>query len=323
MRQPVILLAVGEKQVGRMIHQLLRAALHDVESLKSPHELEAVLAAHKVKLVVVDSKFIDSCKDDVPAFIRRIQSTAAKVLLLNAGKLSAQIPALFRTLGVTNLIALNNASECADILVTINKLLRTDVFGLEKYLPWGLRVVKRTIHSSERKNAVLAELEKFAVHIDCAPRLAHAFVAVADELIANAIYDAPVGETGQPRFRHLERTVPVHLPVGEEVVLSYACDGQRFAVSVQDPYGSLNVETVINYLERWISRATRQVSTESGGAGLGFFFVFDYLSTFIVNLCPGRCTEFIGFIDITGTYKDFVSKTKSFHIFTGSPPIRS
>lgn len=196
------------------------------------------------------------------------------------------------------------------------------MFGLEKYLPWGLRVVKRTIHSSERKGAVLQELEDFAVRIDCAPRLAQAFVAVADELIANAIYDAPVSETGQPRFRHLDRTVPVHLPVGEEVVLSYACEGQRFAISVMDPYGSLNVETVINYLERWISKSTRQVSTESGGAGLGFFFVFDYLSTFIVNLSPGRCTEFIGFIDITGTYKDFVSKSKSFHIFTGNPPVR-
>lgn len=322
MSQPIILLAVAEKRVSRMILQLLRAALHEVEPLKSQQDLEGILQTRTVKLVVVDSRFLDSCKDDITEFVRRIHSTNAKVLLLNEGKLSERIPALFRSFGVTNLVALNNAGECADILVTINKLLRTDVFGLEKYLPWGLRVVKRTIHSSERKGAVLQELEQFAARIECAPRLASGFVAVADELIANAIYDAPVSETGIPRFRHLERTVPVHLPVGEEISMAYACDGQRFAVSVSDPYGSLQVDTIINYLERWIGRTTRQVSTASGGAGLGFFFVFDLLSTFIVNVSPGRCTEFIGFIDITGTYKDFVSKTKSFHIFTGEPPIR-
>lgn len=306
-----------------MVAQLLRAALHSVETLKSGAEFAAAVEARQVELVVVDSGFIDSCpREQILDVLNKANARGAKVLLLNEGKLSTRIPGLFKTHGVTNLLALHGPEDANDILVTINKLLRTDVFGLEKYLPWGLRVVKRTIHSSERKGAVLQELEQFAARIECAPRLAQGFVAVADELIANAIYDAPVSETGIPRFRHLERTVPVHLPVGEEISLAYACDGQRFAVSVADPYGSLKVDTIISYLERWIGRTTRQVSTASGGAGLGFFFIFDLLSTFIVNLSPGRCTEFIGFIDITGTYKDFVQKTKSFHIFTGEPPLR-
>lgn len=317
----IILLALAEKKTWRVVAQLLRAALHSVETLQSGAEFAAAVDSRQVELVVIDSGFIDSCpREQILEVLTRAHDRGAKVLLLNEGKLSSQIPGLFKTFGVTNLLALHGPDDAMDILITINKLLRKDIFGIEKYLPWGARIVRRTIHSSERKGTLLTELEQFAARTECAPRLASAFVAVADELIANAVYNAPTLENGVPRFRHLDRSTRVELPAGEEVLLSYACDRSRFAISVRDRFGSLSVETLVGYIESWASRESRQVSTKSGGAGLGFYMVFDLLTTFIVNLAPGQCTECIGFVDIGGSYKENLSKPKSLHIFSGAAP---
>lgn len=323
MNQNIILLAVAEKRTWRTMGQLLRGSLYEVESLQSFPEYERLAHQKRVDLVVVDSDFIGKLTDEEASRIMsHANASGAKVLFINEGALCAKIPTLFRNHGLTNLVAVSPPGENSEMLVTVNKLLHKDVFGLEKYLPWGLRIVKRTIQNAARKSAVLAELERFAAHIECAPRLAQAFLVVADEMITNAIFDAPTDSHGHPRFRHLDRTTTVELDVGDEIVLAYACDGLRFAISVLDPFGSLSVNMLMGYLERWLQREGRQVSSSSGGAGLGFFFIFDYLTNFVVNIAPGKATEFIGFIDISGSYKDFAARPKSFNIFTGAPPER-
>ena len=317
----IILLAVTEKRTWRVVAQQLRAAMHTVETLQTGPEFARVVSARKVELVIIDSGFIDTCdREQIAAILTDVHARGAKVLLLNEGQLSSKIPGLFKSFGVTNLLALRGPDYSSDILVTINKLLRKDIFGLEKYLPWGARVVRRTLHSSERKGTLLTELEEFATRTDCPSRIAGAFVAVADELLANAIYNAPILPDGTPRFRHLDRSERVELPAGEEVRLAYACDQGRFLISVRDHYGSLSVDKLVSYIERWAVGGSRQVQTESGGAGLGLYMVFDLLSTFIVNLAPGQCTECIGMVDIGGSYKESVSRPKSLHIFTGTDP---
>lgn len=317
----IILLAVSEKRTWRVVAQQLRAAMHTVETLKTGAEFANVVLSRPVELVIIDSDFIETLeREQFAAILADVHTRGAKVLLLNEGQLSSKIPGLFQTFGVTNLLAVRGREHNNDILVTINKLLRKDIFGIEKYLAWGTRVVRRTLHSSERKGTLLTELEEFANRTECAPRLASAFVTVADELLANAIYNAPILPNGAPRFRHLERSEKVELPPGEEVRLAYACDQGRFIISVRDHHGSLPVEKLVSYLERWAAGGTREVQTEGTGAGLGLLLVFDLLSTFIVNMAPGQCTECIGMVDIAGSYKESVSRPKSLHIFTGSDP---
>lgn len=37
---------------------------------------------------------------------------------------------------------------------------------------------------------------------------------------------------------------------------------------------------------------------------------------------PRKCTEFIGFFDISGSYRECAAKSKSFHTLMGQPPGR-
>lgn len=315
MKPPLVMLAVAEKPTARVLAQLLRSAMCEVASL-SPQDVPPVDIT--CELMILDAEFMAAAGARLDALFELARKNRTKVLLLNEGSLDRKIPGLFRDQGVTNLLARNTTIDTNDAVITVNKLLKRDIFGLKKYLPWGMRVVERTIYTSARAPQLLTELEEFAAHTGCDRRLANAFVSVADEFITNALYNAPVGADGLPLFRHLKRTEPVELPVGREVTLKYGCDGGKLVLSISDRFGSLSVDMLTHYLERWFEHDEHAVRETSGGAGLGLLYVFKYLSAIIVNIAPGDCTEFIGFIDISGTYKDFISKHKSFHIFTGA-----
>lgn len=315
--KPLVSLAVAQRQSARVLAQLLRSAMCEVTVL-NPAEL--IDDGHKCDLLVIDADFmVQAGPERSNHLLTVMRKSLTKVLVLNEGSLDKKIPGLFRDQGVTNLLAQNETIDTVDAVITVNKLLTRDIFGLKKYLPWGMRVVERTIYTSSRVPQVLSELEEFAAHTGCDRRLGNAFVSVADEFITNALYNAPVGPDGAHLFRHLKRTEPVELPVGREVTLKYGCDGAKLIMSISDRFGSLSVDMLTHYLERWFEQDEHAVRETSGGAGLGLLYIFKYLSAIIVNIAPGSCTEFIGFIDISGTYKDFISKHKSFHIFTGAP----
>lgn len=318
-----VLLATADKRTGKILAQLIRASQCDTQSLQCLDELATVAAGKTYSLLIVDSGFLDQVGPEGTAtLLGTTKDRSTKVLVLSEGDLNVKIPYLFRQHGVTNLVAKNTPIDLLDALITTNKLIRREIFGIQKYLPWGMHIVERTLHSSLRKKSLLSELEGFAAHIGCDPRLARAFVTVADEFITNAIFNGPAAEDGTPLYRHLPRTEEVELEAGQEVTLKYACDGQKLVLSVTDRFGTLATETLVDYLERWFEQEEHAVSESSGGAGLGLLFIFKFLSTIVVNIVPGECTEFIGFIDISGTYRDFVTRNKSFHIFTVAPAPR-
>jgi hypothetical protein len=101
----------------------------------------------------------------------------------------------------------------------------------------------------------------------------------------------------------------------EEVVLKFCFDGTRLGASILDPFGSISQERIVSYIAKCFRKGSDQVDEKAGGAGLGLYYIFDALSSFVINIKPGTKTEMIGLIDITGSYKDFVSKGKSFNIF--------
>src|SRR4029434_11166123 len=94
----------------------------------------------------------------------------------------------------------------------------------------------------------LAEAQAYATRVSGHPRFAGLFWTVADELISNALYDAPVDAAGARRFHHLSRNLDVDLEPGEEIEVRLSSDGRRLGISVSDPFGSLLPATLQDYL---------------------------------------------------------------------------
>ena len=105
-------------------------------------------------------------------------------------------------------------------------------------------------------------------------------------------------------------------PVGfVEVTLRFGADGKRLGISVSDPFGSLDPQRVLDYLSKCLRRGEDQIDRKEGGAGLGLYMMFDFVTHLVVNIQRGSRTEFVGLADITSSFRDLVGRAKSFNLF--------
>ena len=78
-----------------------------------------------------------------------------------------------------------------ELLATVQKLLRGDVFGLEKYIAWGAEVRSYTLEDARDRDDAVTTLAKDVVAVGLPDRVGSLVSVIADELIANALYVAP------------------------------------------------------------------------------------------------------------------------------------
>jgi hypothetical protein len=210
-----------------------------------------------------------------------------------------------------------NASEEETLVVTSGKVRRGDIFGVEKYLAWGALVHERAVKTYEAKREALLEVAAYAGDVGARRQVIARIESVTDELLMNALYDAPAIRHGTAHaeaqkarhgWRAEERTSPA--------ILRYACDGRYLGVSVRDSYGELRKDAILDHILRARAMKGSPKIKPSGGAGLGLYFVITSVTRFIANIAPGRLTEVIGLFDIQATGRDQEACARSLHIFT-------
>ena len=113
---------------------------------------------------------------------------------------------------------------------------------------------------------------------------------VAEELLTNAFYDAPVaaGALEKP----ISRTDDVVLPDQLACDLAYGCRDDLAIVRVKDPFGSLTRTRLMSVLAR-CSRTDMGVEVDEsmGGAGLGMWRVFSNSSFVAISVDAHSHTE--------------------------------
>jgi hypothetical protein len=214
-----------------------------------------------------------------------------------------------------NLIARNNELSESELLVTTEKLLRGDIFGVDKYLSWGTDLVVQTVSDSAQKEDQVKQVGEFVAALKCDQRFVRGAEIVADELIMNALYDAPVDKDGKPTFAHKPRTERVTLPKSDQATLTYGSDGRYFAISCRDRFGSLKAPTVVSYLKKCFTQDENSVNMKAGGAGVGLYMIFQSTSQMVINIDPKKATETLGLLDIRASYRDSKTRSKSLNIF--------
>lgn len=203
----------------------------------------------------------------------------------------------------------------AELVITTTKLRSGDLFGVEKYLAWGARIDERTVADYGGKRDALDLVAASAKDAGARRTTVARIENVVDELLMNAMYDAPAAARGDATLRP-DPTTAIR---GANARLRWASDGRHFAVSVEDGYGALTKADILDHLAR--ARAThgapRTGDDGRAGAGLGLYFVLAAATRFIVNLEPGRRTEVICLFDLRLTGVTAEACARSLHIFGG------
>lgn len=225
-----------------------------------------------------------------------------------------------KELGFISNIVARNADDrtftITNIISTIGKLVTNNIFGLEKYLHWGVDVHEQAVTDSETRRGTLESLGLFLNKLGIRSKIKTHCISVAEELLMNVIYDAPVDADGKSIYNHLPRTAKVFLKPEEYGLFRFACDGIMLAISAEDPFGRFKKATVVNYLESCYTDRAGKMNEQmgKGGAGRGLFHIIESTDLLIINVRNKKRTEVIALFDLNVKKIRHRGQT-SFHYF--------
>jgi CheY-like chemotaxis protein len=207
----------------------------------------------------------------------------------------------------------NRALTIKSLTTTVAKILNKDFFGFEKYLSWGAHVVESKITCSDKRPDEIEKMEEHFKSFGVRSTFLEQAHTVAEEMLMNAIYDAPADGEGKPLYNHLSRMDRVELSADQAVTLRYGTDGVLLAVSVTDPFGMLTKKVLQSYLEKNYN-GEETGSAEKGGAGKGLHMIVANSDFVVFNVKSGKKTEVISFFQLERN-KDETETKPTFHLF--------
>ncbi|WP_428266943.1 hypothetical protein [Haliangium sp.] len=245
-----------------------------------------------------------------------IAGPQGKIIVIGDSLEDDEVIALLRHRSMDHLISDLDDGDERELVVTSVKLMGGDIFGLDKYLAWGVRILEQPIRSYEDKRRALTDVSAYAKEVGARRQLVSRIESVTDELLMNALYDAPAIRHGDSREARVAKSSETVLSAEETALLRFGSDGRYLAVSVQDNYGELHKEAILDNLSRARADRGRPITgAGTGGAGLGLYFILSAATRFIANIEPGKRTEVICLFDLCQSGRDATTCAQSLHIF--------
>ncbi len=212
--------------------------------------------------------------------------------------------------GWTHVIAHPMPILAEELVATVQKMIRGDVFGLEKYLTWGAEIRSYIVEDTRDREAAVNLLAKDIIGVGLPDRISSMVSVIADELIANAVYGAPVDAKGE-RFRAaLPRDTSLKLVDRDAVTVRWATDARYLAIEVRDRWGSIDPATTGKKLA-----AGKQAAAQSEG-GMGLPLAYACCNQLVIGVAPSQLTEVIALLDVRHKPTE-LARTASFHTFVG------
>ena len=221
-----------------------------------------------------------------------------------------------------------STAKCLDHVVSLNgnlgyelrfclrKYLNQDFFGIQQLLAPGTPFATKEVTDSRERPECHSLIVKYAAQFGIKRGSIRHIRDVSEELLMNAIYDAP-HEGGTPCFDHLPRTTPVSLKPHQRPVLTVGCDGSIFALALRDPFGALSKESLMAYLGKSTKRFSGEkiVDNKAGGAGLGMLKILFGCHILSCVVETGKWTEVLAAVYVTKPLADISVMPRSVHFF--------
>jgi hypothetical protein len=205
-----------------------------------------------------------------------------------------------------------------ELLATIQKLRRRAVFGLDKYVAWGAETRSFTLDDTRMRDDVLAALATDIADSGLSESIGTQAGVVADELISNALYVAPLDDRKQ-RYRAGEAPEPDRparprpLRGRDVVTVRWASDAHYLAIEVRDRWGTLDPDAVTGRL------VSGRTAAAAGERGTGLALAYACCNQLVIDVEPDVMTEVIALLDIRHP-PIALGRSASFHCFAIESP---
>jgi PEGA domain len=275
----------ADKAFGKHIATALKAAGGTVDLHQTIDELGRGEIQAALLVLHLDGELVTAAAELLP----RLSGDARVIAILPRGNLPAVVDTMLASDRVAAMLTAESFDP-RDLAAVATRTLVGDIFGLEKLTRWGTLVHSQLVGDYQEKSLAISQISEFAETMGVRRKYREAIEQCLDEMLMNALYDAPVDDQGKPIFSEIPIKTRISLRVEQKVVVQYACDGMQFCISVRDAFGTLERATMLGYLHKCL-HSEQQIDRKAGGAGLGLYLMVNSATSVIFNVLPGIATE--------------------------------
>lgn len=186
--------------------------------------------------------------------------------------------------------------------------------GLERFHSTNTSIETIEIIRSTHKFDSVEAVRSFAQQIGFKTRNATAIASTVDELIMNAVFDAPVDEFGNQLHSALDRATDFSLNGRQVVKMNISVEQKTLMISVQDQFGSLQRQTLLDHILRSYSSAEYRVRNTTASAGLGIAQSFEKGASFVFTFKSNEFTDVTVLFPNIASFKDYKNQPRAFVI---------
>ena len=187
----ILVLDAGGAGNARLVR---RALCSVVESVEVASSLADIHGSDWDMLVVNYDSFASEWEQVLERF--GTAHRQGRVLVYVANPTRELCARLIKGFDLTHLLGDLGSHGTEELLVTVPTLLRRDIFGIGKYLPWASTENQVRVRASDQRPIWLRTVSEFVVNIPIHSRLAEQFTTCVDELVSNALFNAPIDANG-------------------------------------------------------------------------------------------------------------------------------
>ncbi len=281
-----------DKAFGKQLAVALKAAGGAVDSHATLEELGSGLLQAALLVIHLDGPLASAA----PELVARLAADTRVIAVLPRSNLAAVVDIMQASDRVAGMMVAETF-DGPQLSAMATRVLAGDIFGLDKVLMWGTQIHSFLVGDYQEKSLCIAQISEFAELMGVRRKYRESIEQCLDEMLMNALYDAPVDEQGRPLFSDIPTKTRISLRVEQKVVVQYACDGGQFAIAVRDAFGTLERSTVLRYLHKCLHNE-QQIDRKVGGAGLGLYLMTNSSTNVYFNVLPGVATEALCTFDL-------------------------
>ncbi|MEP6859567.1 MAG: hypothetical protein ABJE66_03045, partial [Deltaproteobacteria bacterium] len=239
MSKRVLAISSDLDQLRRIVATLERAGA-EVDAVRSPSAIATDVIPHRYVFYATSG----GDTGQISPLIAKLRDRAHVTIVAPQASLS-NLTSYLRDDRVNHVVVGDELDH--GVFVTAQKLLTGDIFGIEKYLPEGTPVQYARIRDFEGRGKAIETVLEFAEKNKMRRQVRTAIGSVCEELLMNALYDAPIDADGKQIFAEVDPHERVKTRSPRPVSIRYAATDNLFAVAVRDRFGRLAKNTILSY----------------------------------------------------------------------------
>lgn len=246
------------------------------------------------------------------------------IFLGSKNQISESIP-LFQKHGAEHFVQIDRDGFIYDLLAASIMLQKPEAF-IKNPLPFfinhfkpneegdNVRSTTLEFNSSFEKSALLLQISQFLEANPKASNFIESIHMIADEMIMNAMYNAPVDPAGAPIFMNMDRAEAVELPGDKKAKIFITHDERRLLIGCEDPFGSVSRYKIMQQFAKVYRGDQASPNTGGGGAGLGCKMMIDHSCSFYMVVQKSKRTLVCCSLPLGVSYMKAERMSKNLHL---------